>query len=1163
MFTKHRIIVSIIIVVSCCWLAHAVPAPKVWQTKSQPDGTTIVIRLVGDEFYHYWENQEGNIVQQDESGFWRVIETKPTRALIQKRRQASNKYVANRQKQVGTMNMAQKGLVILVNFQDVKFNNANTQAAMNDLMNSTNYTYNGAAGSVRQYFSDQSDGQYTPNFDVVGPVTLPNSRSYYGKNNGSDKDIKCGDLVQHACSIANASCNVDYTQYDNDGDGEVDFVYILYAGKGEAAGGGESSVWPHSWSVYGTAYYGYASFTIYNYKNYVTFDGKTVDAYACSAELNSNGERCGIGTIAHEFSHVIGLPDYYDTGYGTNDENGSTPNTWHIMDHGSYNNDENTPPNYSIYDKYFLGWKTPLHLGDQPQNITLQPIGTAQANGYQITTSGTQLLGATSTTTHYYVENRQKSGWDAYLPGHGMLIWQVKYNATAWNDNEVNNTAGNPRFTLVSAKGSSTDLGTGADPFPGTGKVTSWNQINSRPLLNIKETNNTITFTYIREVACHNVLTNGTGCTITPSSDCVTNGATLTANIIPADASYDITSISVKLGNTTLTKDTHYTLSNNNQFITIKGTAITGDASNALTITATATKNRWNYEVLYENATVSSEAGAVAKGGTLTLTVTPALGYVLDNTMIEVEQNGSARTFTYSGTTLTISNVQGDLGIYIMPETDPENAITFTRLTNAAMLQPGAKCILVYAEIPAVAGQMNKTWLTSVTDGFTTNGDKTEITTQKTNTDISIFTLGGSTDAWTLTNSEGKKLSGTSSALGWDGTNKTWTISVGNDGKTVMTVGGTQLYYNASSPRFRTYTNAQNGMYLYVNHSGEIVKQDPVITFSKQGNQTIPFGQTFSNPAVSTYGTVTYSSSDETIATVNSSGVVTPKKLGTVTITASVAEGTYNNAASASYQLTITPVTTTITFGTNNKTIYVNDTYTNTVTTNSSGNKHYTSSSPEVATIDQQGKVTAHKAGTTTITLNIEATSTHTLASATYTLIVQRRTANARFTTTIATLIVGETYTATVNKDGHDGAITFTSSNAAVATIDSKTGEIKALTQGSTIINVTLSQTDAYNEASHSFTLQVTEPAQTLYQVTWIVDGMVLTDADATHRYKSGEALRMPSTEVGACSGMEFVGWTAMQNYSNPFCPPTDLFDSPDEKNVTANVTYYAVFRVR
>ena len=1157
MFMKHRIIVSIIIVVSCCWLAHAVPAPKVWQEYIQPDGTTIVIRLVGDEFYHYWENQEGNVVKCDSLGYWRVVENQPTPATIKARRQASHMLQSRPKKAVGSVNLAPRGLVILVNFSNSKFAAANTQLAMDDLMNSSSYTYNGATGSVRQFFSDQSDGQYKPYFDVVGPITLTNNVAHYGANGSDGNDVLPGDMVVEACSIANASYGVDFTKYDNDGDGEVDFVYLIYAGKGEADGGADNTIWPHNWSLDGARYWNNCSYTTAQSR----FDGKYINNYACSGELSGAGARTGIGTIAHEFGHVIGLPDLYDIDYGQNYEDEMTPGSWHIMDNGSYNNSGKTPPNYTIYDKYFLGWETPTNPGNTPQTLTLQAAGTDGYNAYQIT-SGNSLLAATNTNTVYYIENRQKSGWDAYLPGHGMLIWQVKYNATAWNDNEVNNTAGNPRFTLVSAKGSSTDLGTGADPFPGTGKVTSWNQINSRPLLNIKETNNTITFTYIREVACHNVLTNGTGCTITPSSDCVANGATLTANIIPADASYDITSVSVKLGSTTLTNDTHYTLSNNNQFITIKGTAITGDASNALTITATATKNRWNYEVLYENATVSSEAGAVAKGGTITLTVTPALGYVLDNTMIEVEQNGSARGFTYSGTTLTISNVQGDLGIYIMPETDPENAITFTRLTNVAMLVPGTKCILVYAETPAVAGQLvNGTYLASVTEGFTVNG--AEITTQKTNTDISIFTLGGSTGAWTLTNSEGKKLSGTSSALGWDGTNKTWTISVGNDGKTVMTVGGTQLYYNASSPRFRTYTNAQNGMYLYVNHSGEIVKQDPVITFSKQGNQTIPFGQTFSNPAVSTYGTVTYSSSDETIATVNSSGVVTPKKVGTVTITASVAEGTYNNAASASYQLTITSVTTTITFGTNNKTIYVNDTYTNTVTTNSSGNKNYTSSSPEVATIDQQGKVTAHKAGTTTITLNIEATSTHTLASATYTLIVQRRTANARFTTTIATLIVGETYTATVNKDGHDGAITFTSSNAAVATIDSKTGEIKALTQGSTIINVTLSQTDAYNEASHSFTLQVTEPAQTLYQVTWIVDGVALTDAEATYRYKSGEALKMPSTEVGACSGMEFVGWTAMQNYSNPFCPPTDLFDSPDEKNVTANVTYYAVFRVR
>lgn len=881
----------------------AVPAYRGWQTKTQPDGTTIEVQLTGDEFHHYWQDRSGNVVRCDSLGYWRVVESQPTPATIKARRQASRMLQSRPNKAVGSVNLAPRGLVILVNFSDSKFSAANNQKAMNELMNSDNYTYDGATGSVRQFFSDQSDGQYTPEFDVIGPVTLTNNVAHYGGNDANDNDLLPGDMVVEACSIANASYGVDFTQYDNDSDGKVDFVYIVYAGKGEADGGAENTIWPHNWNLESAYYYNNCTYATSQRK----FDGKYINNYACSGELSGTGARTGIGTIAHEFGHVIGLPDLYDIDYGQNYENQATPGDWHIMDSGSYNNDGKTPPNYTIYDKYFLGWKTPTNPGAKAQTLTLQAAGTSGFQGYQIATSNS-LLDATSTNTVYYIENRQKSGWDAGLPGHGLVIWKIMYSQSVWNNNGPNATNGTIRYAVVSASGKTTGIGTAADPFPGTKKVTRWEDVIGKPLLDITESGGVITLTYIDNATCHSVLTKGTSCTITPSSDCVTNGTALTANIIPTDASYDITSVTVELGATTLTKDTHYTLSNNNQFITINGSAITGDASQTITITATTTKARWTYEVAYENATVSSEAGAVAKGGTLTLTVTPALGYVLDNTMIVVEQNGVKREFTYSGTTLTISDVKGDLGIYIMPEIDPNNAITFTRLTNTAMLQADAKCILVYAETPAVAGQLvDNTYLESVTTGFTVNG--TEITTQKTNTNISIFTLGGSTGAWTLTN-EGNKLSGTSSSLAWDGTNSTWTINVGNDGKTIMTVGGTQLYYNSSSPRFRTYTSAQKGLYLYVSQTGEIVKQDPVITFTKTGNQTIKLNQTLSNPATSTYGTVTYSSSDETTATVNSSGLVTPKKAGTVTITASVAEGTYNNAASASYQLNITPLET-------------------------------------------------------------------------------------------------------------------------------------------------------------------------------------------------------------------------------------------------------------
>ena len=1375
--------------------SYAVPARPGWQTKTQPDGTTIQVRLTGDEFHHYWQDRSGNVVKCDSLGYWRVVESQPTPATIKARRQASRMLQSRPNKAVGSVNLAPRGLVILVNFNNSKFANANNQAAMNELMNSDNYTYNGATGSVRKFFSDQSDGQYTPDFDVIGPVTLSENVAHYGGNDASGNDVLPGDMVVEACSIANASYGVDFTQYDNDDDGYVDFVYIVYAGKGEADGGADNTIWPHNWDLASAYYYDNCSYSTSQRK----FDGKTINNYACSGELDgSSGKRAGIGTIAHEFGHVIGLPDLYDIDYGQNYEDEATPGAWHIMDGGSYNNEGRTPPNYTIYDKYFLGWKTPTNPGATAQTLTLQAAGTDGYNAYQIT-SGNSRLDATSTTTAYYIENRQQSGWDAYLPGHGLVIWKVQYNASAWTANGPNDTDGTLRYTVVSASGKTTGIGTGADPFPGTKSVTRWEGVSGKPLLDITESGGVITLTYIDNAACHSVLTSGTACTITPSSDCVTNGTALTANIIPTDASYDITSVSVQLGATTLTKDTHYTLSNSNQFLTINGSAITGDASNAITITATATKNRWNYEVLYENATVSSEVGAVAKGGTLTLTVTPALGYVLDNTMIEVEQNGVAREFTYSGTTLTISNVEGDLGIYIMPEIDPEDAITFTRLTNTAMLSVGAQCILVYAETPAVAGQLvSNTYLESVTTGFTVNG--TEITTQKTNTDISIFTLSGSPGAWTLTNSEGKKLSGTEKTLVWDGTNSTWTINVGDDGKTIMTVGGTQLYYNSSSPRFRTYTSAQKGLYLYVSQTGEIVKQDPEITFSKAGNQTTKVNQPFSNPATTTYGTITYSSSDDETATVNSSGVVTPNKVGTVTITASVAEGTYNNAASASYKLTITAlatytvtwmangsqfakvtytegdklalpattptacanskkfvgwtttnnythdtqapayvsageevtanatyyavyalektgsanvVTTTMTnftatsanmdtyisyaaaqgtatappainngeiriyqnggtltvtaktgakinsitigssmatsvtykadagstsaaqsisangtftksglnassvlftckgtttssrlylnrlevtytagtattymyystdcdgtidlttaptleFAEANKVLTIGDTYTNDLECNSTGAQTFTSSDVNVATVNEtNGQVTALAAGNTTITVAVAAVAgTYSAATASYNITVVRKKATPSFAEAQINLKTGESQTVVVNKGEHDGEVAYTSADPAIATVDPVTGQVLGVSAGFTTITATLAQTATYETATATYMVYVSSEmvSDGKLGVTWIADGVVLTDAEATYRYTSGEGLKMPSTEVGGTNGKEFVGWTAIKDYQNPFCPPEDLFSSPGDKTVTADITYYAVYKAK
>lgn len=423
---------------------------------------------------------------------------------------------------IGNRNMAEHGLVLLVDFTDKSFQSNNKLADFDSLMNAVNYTYNGAYGSVRRYFQDQSNGQYNPHFDVVGPIHLPHTVAYYGTNatsgpaKGSDRYL--ADFVIDACMAADSLFDVDFTQYDNDGDGNVDFIYIIYAGYGEADGGGATTIWPHNFSLVSALYYGLTNQEEYYVNsgsdyNLPLFDGLYVDNYACSMEMKYSyydPKRTGIGCVAHEFGHVLGLPDLYDTSYGTNYSNGYTPSDWDIMDGGSYNNDMNTPPNYSVYEKYYLGWVEPELLAGYVTNegdTVREYSRTLPVDGqtYAMLTRNCQpsLKKSERTDTVYYLENRQQSGWDEYIPGHGMLVWRVMYNDDAWYSNEPNNTDNKPRCTIICAKtgglGVSSSWGGRQDvPFPGSSNVTYYRPFGllAPQLKQIQETNQTVSFTF-------------------------------------------------------------------------------------------------------------------------------------------------------------------------------------------------------------------------------------------------------------------------------------------------------------------------------------------------------------------------------------------------------------------------------------------------------------------------------------------------------------------------------------------------------------------------------------------------------------------------------------------------------------------------------------------
>ena len=455
--------------------AWAVPAKPGWQTKTQPDGTPVSVQLMGDEFCHYWVTKDGKIAKQQEDGTFVVTdEDIPTDAQIAKRRQASKRYV-KRSKKVGAGYMPTRALFILVSFSNQTFKSTSETYYKSKLGDSSE-----GAMSMYNYLKLQSNGLYTPPVDVYGPYTLSNTYATYGANDSSGDDVNPAQMIVDACKAADN--DIDFSLYDGNNDGKVDNVYVLYAGKGEADGGADATIWPHQWDIY----YGDLSLTL---------DGKSIRNYACSAELNGSG-KCAMGTPLHEYGHVIGLPDYYDTKYSsTNYTESRTPGEWSIMDQGSYNNDGNTPPNYSIFDKYYLGWATPKFLSTaDKKNVTMT---TGWDDAYQIT-GGTSLVSATATSpaTIYYIENRQKSGWDAYLPGHGMVIWQVKYNASAWNNNNLNNTGGSPRYTLLSASGNPKDIGKTSDPYPGSSSVKSCTPVIGCAMTEITESGNNITFKF-------------------------------------------------------------------------------------------------------------------------------------------------------------------------------------------------------------------------------------------------------------------------------------------------------------------------------------------------------------------------------------------------------------------------------------------------------------------------------------------------------------------------------------------------------------------------------------------------------------------------------------------------------------------------------------------
>ena len=482
---------SLIAAVTLTTAAYAVPAHPDPVRVEQPDGTYVTLALHGDEFFHYTTTADGYTVERNAEGYWVYLMETDSGEVVQSTVPAHDEADRTDEERelldkVGTNLLPQgavedakimkaaanegytasdaitarpktydyskfHGLVILAEFNDLSFSRSDAQEIFYNMMSQKDYagvpdttgtSVTSYTGSVRDYFYNSSFGVFDPTFDVVGPIKVDCSCLYA---NGTTNGHRLARIV-----LDTADDSIDFSQYDCDGDGTLDMFYIIYAGYGSNYTGNDSGyIWPYASSFSG-----------------LTKDGVSIGRYACSVELygyESGGYTVleGIGTVCHEFSHVLGLVDEYDTDYSSSGGESAHPDTWSLMASGSYLNYGRTPPSYSLFERYQSGFTTPTVITANGE-YTIRSLDEYN-EGYRIDSS--------VDNEYFMLENRRATGWNACLPGSGMLVFRVDSTSTSvWTSNKVNCNPDHMYYELIRADAQSSG-DTSYDPFPGTGKV--------------------------------------------------------------------------------------------------------------------------------------------------------------------------------------------------------------------------------------------------------------------------------------------------------------------------------------------------------------------------------------------------------------------------------------------------------------------------------------------------------------------------------------------------------------------------------------------------------------------------------------------------------------------------------------------------------------------
>ncbi len=479
---------------SFIWAIPADPRPR---PVVNPDGSVVEVRVHGDERFHFMTDVDCNsIIEKNDNGFYvnairngvALEFNKDNVALMRSEAEAaianpafynyvpgvssfstetSMQRMANLnsdgRSNYPTIGNATRSLVVLVEFQDVEFYVDDPKDYFSRQLNEPGFSDYGGMGSALDYYTDASNGLYTPQFDVYGPVKVSKNADYFEDSDSGNMAL----LIEEAITQLHESGELNLADYDFDEDGTLDTVFIYYAGYG-SADSNTDTIWPHQYDYqYLVNWYG---------ANQLKFDGIKVGPYACANELkgwNPQTNRYpwndgstpwvdGIGAFCHEYGHVLGLPDLYDTEYSGGVV---TPGQWDVMDQGSYNFEGCAPPLYSAYEQWVCHWLE-FTTAEDATHYDLVALGnteTPTAVRIRIPASSS---GTTFQSEYFVLESRDNSKWDACFPNSGLMVWRINYKKSVWTSNSVNSSSGS-NVEIVYANGSNNPIFEDGAIYPG------------------------------------------------------------------------------------------------------------------------------------------------------------------------------------------------------------------------------------------------------------------------------------------------------------------------------------------------------------------------------------------------------------------------------------------------------------------------------------------------------------------------------------------------------------------------------------------------------------------------------------------------------------------------------------------------------------------------